>query len=407
MWPELEEEYGDPDLAYDALMNIFVQGLRSGPDIASSYDAFLFADDDNGDLSDGTPHECALVDAFGEHGLGPKGEGGFFRLSHIPLENAEPNEDSYPIDADLSMFSQTCADASPESVSIHYSLDDGESWAQESLSLTNMDISGVLSRQQEGSIVQYYLSLTDDQGRSIQLPSRGTINPFTFYVGSLEEINCNDFEENDGGYTHELISGRNQEGADDWMWNVPVGSGGDPDYAASGDKVWGNDLGGEHNGELYNGEYQNDKHNRLTTPDYDVSNYDEVLLVYKRWLHVEDGYYDKAQILANGEVVWTNHESRYEVGDEHHRDMQWQQHVVRIPASELETLNFSWEIISDAGLSMGGWTIDDVCVYGVPTIDEDEEPVASGCACSSSSNSGSWMWLFLGVVGLARRRRQS
>ena len=56
------------------------------------------------------------------------------------------------------------------------------------------------------------------------------------FMLALEEINCNDFEENDGGFTHELISGRNQEGADDWMWNVPVGSGGDPDYAASGEK---------------------------------------------------------------------------------------------------------------------------------------------------------------------------
>ena len=94
---------------------------------------------------------------------------------------------------------------------------------------------------------------------------------------------------------------------------------------ASGSKVWGNDLGGEHNGENYNGEYQNDKPNRLTTPDYDVSNYDEVLLVYKRWLHVEDGFYDNANVLANGEVIWTNHATRYEVGDEHHRDQQWQQ----------------------------------------------------------------------------------
>ena len=69
-------------------------------------------------------------------------------------------------------------------------------------------------------------------------------------------------------------------------------------------------------------------------------------------------------------------------------------------------MNFSWEIISDAGLSMGGWTIDDVCVYGVPAEPEEEEPVASGCAWSSSSASGSWMWLLLGAVGLARRKRE-
>ena len=408
LWAELEEDYGDSQLAYDALMNIFVQGLRSGPDIPGSYDALLFADDDNGDLSDGTPNECALVDAFGEHGLGPKGEGGFFRMSHLPLDNYTADVDGYDIDADVQVFSQTCADSTPESAVIHYSIDDGESWSQEPLSLAEGEIVGMLSEQEEGSIVQYYLSLTDDQDRSIQLPEKGIINPFTFYVGAQEEINCNDFEENDGGFVHELLSGRDQEGADDWMWGVPVGSGGDPDYAASGDKVWGNDLGGEYNGETYNGEYQNEKHNRLTTPEYDVSGYEEVLLVYKRWLHVEDGYYDKAQILANGDVVWTNHESRNEIGDEHHRDMQWQQHVVRVSAADLDTMNFSWEIISDAGLSMGGWTIDDVCIYGVPasTESEEEELVASGCACSSSSSSGSWMWLLLGVMGLARRRRQ-
>ena len=110
--------------------------------------------------------------------------GGFFQLSHLPLENATADTAEYGVDADLQMFAQTCADAEPESASIHYSLDDGETWSQESLSLSDMDISGALSGQEEGSIVQYYLSLSDDQGRSVQLPEYGTINPFTFYVGA-------------------------------------------------------------------------------------------------------------------------------------------------------------------------------------------------------------------------------
>ena len=283
-------------------------------------------------------------------------------------------------------------------------MDNGETWSEQPLERTNSGISGFLSNQERGSVVSYFLEVLDSEERSIQLPEYGTINPFTFYVGELEEINCENFEESDGGFVHELVSGREQEGADDWMWGTPVGLGGDPDYAASGTKVWGNDLGGEHNGENYNGEYQNDKHNRLTTPDYDVSNYDDVLLVYKRWLHVEDGFYDNANVLANGEVIWTNHATRYEVGDEHHRDRQWQQHVVRIPSADLETMNFSWEIISDAGLTMGGWTLDDVCLYGIPPA--PEEPVASGCACSSQGESrGSWMVFLIGLVGFAIRRR--
>ena len=138
-------------------------------------------------------------------------------------------------------------------------------------------------------------------------PSGGSINPFHFYVGVKEQIYCNDFEADDGGFTHELLDGREQEGADDWMWGVPVGLGGDPDFAASGDKVWGNDLGGEINGENYNGEYQNEKWNRLTSTEFDVSDYDQVVVEFQRWLNVEDGYYDQATIQANGEMIWQNH----------------------------------------------------------------------------------------------------
>ncbi len=404
LWDRLDSDYGDSDAAFDALMPIFVDALRSGPSIPNSYEAFLLADDDNGDLSDGTPHECALVDVFGQHGLGPSGDGGFFQLSHIPLENQTVDTEEYTVDADVLVFSENCVDSTPDKAKIQYSLDDGETWQEKTLERTNAGISGFLASQERGSVVSYFLEILDSEGRSIQLPEYGTINPFSFYVGELEEINCEDFEESDGGFVHELVSGREQEGADDWMWGIPVGLGGDPNYAASGTKVWGNDLGGEHNGESYNGEYQNDKHNRLTTPDYDVSNYDEVLLVYKRWLHVEDGFYDNANVLANGTSIWSNHATRYEVGEEHHRDQQWQQHVLRIPAAELETMNFSWEIVSDAGLTMGGWTLDDVCLYGIPPA--PEEPVASGCACSSQGEiRSSWMVFLLAIVGFAIRRR--
>jgi hypothetical protein len=82
----------------------------------------------------------------------------------------------------------------------------------------------------------------------------------------------------DGGFTHSLLAGDNQEGADDWQWGQPMGMGGDPDYAASGNNVWGNDLGGEVNGQQYNGEYQNDKHNQLLSSIVDVDGYEQVCL---------------------------------------------------------------------------------------------------------------------------------
>ena len=87
-----------------------------------------------------------------------------------------------------------------------------------------------------------------------------------------------------------LVAGREREGADDWMRGMLAYLGGDPDFAYSGDYVWGNDLGGEINGENYNGQYQNDKYNRMYTPSFDTSEYDHSVVTFQRWLHVEDGF---------------------------------------------------------------------------------------------------------------------
>ena len=276
------------------------------------------------------------------------------------------------------------------------------------LSLGQELLSGEIPGVEPNSIVSYYVTLTDDEGRETSLPEGKNINPFTFFVGNLEQISCNDFESDDGGYTHQLLSGQNQAGADDWMWGTPIGVGGDPSYAFSGMKVWGNDLGGEHNGDQYNGEYQNQKWNRLTTPEYDVSQHDDIVLIYKRWLNVEDGYYDQARVLANDVTIWSNHATREAVGDEHHQDLQWSSHALRINTADMQTLSLSWEIESDRGLTMGGWTIDDVCLYKVnPPAPLDDDTIKDGRACGcSQSPMSAWQpwWLLLGLVAYRRRR---
>ena len=242
-------------------------------------------------------------------------------------------------------------------------------------------------------------------------------------MGELQELYCEDFEAADADYTHELVAGAWEEGADDWMWGTPIGLGGDPDFAYSGDFVWGNDLGGDE----YNGEYQNGKHNRLSSVEIDIGDHEELLLQYRRWLNVEDGYYDQANILANGQQVWTNHATRDSIGDEHHQDDQWLLHSVPIQADGSGLLTVSWEIITDRGLTMGGWNIDDVCVYAkVPFQAGDDTPGGDGqgvyeapeqqrilpgkrigCSCSSTSTGHLSGWLgvlMIGLISAARRR---
>ena len=409
----LAAEVGEEE-AYDTVSRLLAAAIRAGPTIPESFDAFIVADDDNGDLSDGTPNSCAIIEAFSQHGLGPGGAGGaIIVLDHAPPETAAPAEEIV-LNLEGTNLAPECVDAALEGASVHFSTDGGQRWDTVPLTGEMENLRGLIPAQDEGTVVSYYFTLDAEGVGSSRAPRGGEISPFTLYVGGLSEIYCEDFEDSDGGYTHDLISGRDEEGADDWMWGAPLGLGGDPDFAYSGNKVWGNDLGGGQ----YNGEYQNDKHNRLSSIAIDVGDEDRLVLQYRRWLNVEDGYYDRANILANGAQVWTNHSTTESVGTEHHRDDQWMLHSVPIEADGSGFLTVSWEVLTDRGLTMGGWTIDDVCVYAlkIPTADGTiEEPIIGGkitgppmgCACSSAPGGGqfgAFALLLGGLIAAARRK---
>ena len=108
-------------------------------------------------------------------------------------------------------------------------------------------------------------------------------------------------------------------------------------------------------------------------------------------------------------MVWSNHATREAIGDEHHQDKQWASHAVWIDTSAMENLKLSWEIETDRGLTMGGWTIDDVCLYTIKEpapLDEDDVKGSAECGCSGVSRTG-WQpwWILAGLVALRRRRQ--
>lgn len=436
----------EADLGLEAAQAIvgtqLVDALQTNPEIPDGYDAFLLADDDDGDPSNGTPHQCALLEAFGAHGLGPIGAGGsFLTLVHEPIASASSALDSYPVLAEVDFIADDCVDDGATGGAVYYRLAGTDSWDSVSLTIDGSDVEGAIPAQDPGAVVEYYLEIDSATGATMA-PVGGPITPLSFVVGDLEEIRCFDFESDDGGFWSELVSGSSALGADDWMWGEPRGYADDPSYAASGDMVWGNDLGGRIDGEDWNGEYQNEKHNRLNSPEISLEGYENVVLQYRRWLRIEDGYYDQANILANGDQVWTNHASGRSTGDEHHLEQQWALHTVALPEAEAVTL--SWEIISDSNLSFGGWNIDDVCLYGVvaspddggdeggddgEVTDEPDDVVGGGddgggdgaddldgddgngkaTACASASSapqSGFLAMAGLMALGLVRRRRR-
>ncbi len=434
LWEILESQHSEPE-AYQRAVSVMANGIKTGPTLATAYESAILGDDDNGDLSDGTPNQCAIMEAFSAHGLGPAGLTTLLGFDHEPLGNQSAALSEYPLAASLLNFAPDCVDFELQTGTVNYRSASDESWQSVALSVAGDQLAGALPSLPAGTVVEYYIEGLGADGSAVTAPAGGEIAPYTFVVGELVSLYCEDFEASEGGFTHALLDGEDELGADDWIWGTPRGMGGDPDFAFSGDKVWGNDLGGGN----YNGEYQNGKHNRLSSPEIDVTGYSRVVLQYRRWLNVEDGYYDQARIVMEGEdlegtdddaVVWANHVSGSSNSDhdEHHQDEEWISHSVVLDGISGGKVRLGWEILSDEGLTMGGWTIDDVCVYAVlddsgavdtggdggesgadggDATDGDWEvrPSECGCAAGPRSSKGGALALLLLVAGLVRRRR--
>ncbi len=362
LWKGLEVEKGTA-ASKRIVEEVLVGMLKGGPTIVTSYEEAVFADDDDGDLSNGTPNRCAIAEAFGLHGLGPLGNGTPFVAYHEPVKSA-PADERIPIRVALDAAAPECFPLVPTTATIHYQVDGG-AWERRAMAWLGGEARGTLPPLPEGAMVDYWLEILDDEGNVVTSPTGGEINPFTFRIGDDIAIHCDDFEADDGGYTHELLAGRDTEGANDWAWGRPRGAGGDPSEAASGERVWGNDLGGGR----FDGMYQGDKHNRLTSAPLDTRGYEGVFLAYQRWLQVEDGAFDKARVLVNGERVWSNWSTVGE-GENHHLDDVWATHVVDLGGrADDGSATVSWEISSNGTGNFGGWTIDDVCLMAPATPD--------------------------------------
>jgi MYXO-CTERM domain-containing protein len=142
-----------------------------------------------------------------------------------------------------------------------------------------------------------------------------------------------------------------------------------------------------------------------------------------RWLAVEDGFYDHARILINDELVWSNKASATEPQDSlDHLDREWRFADFDLAPHGRGTgkVKLRFELESDEGLQLGGWTLDDVCIVYpsvAPPPDCEGEDCAdpsdpmgddadlAGC-CSSARGGPSALGLGLLVLGLVLRRRR-
>ncbi len=411
--------------------HIMWQIAARAEDIPTSYAEALVADDDNGNLSDGTPNQCAIDEAFGIHGLGPGGGVALFSIDHDPPDNGLAPGEAVRIEVSSALSNPDCAAGELSEIRIRWSYDSDDEDDFEAMALDELggdDWAGDLPGGPDGRLLRYRLELYDVGGDLVgELPTGSRTDPWLgVWVGEREELFFTDFDDDDGDFTHELLEGPDQEGADDWGWGPAGGLSGDPEEAFSGDRIWGNDITPADN---WNGAYQPNVHNILYSPVIDVGDADPVLLQFRRWLNVEDGFYDEVHIYANGEEIWTQYASPSQTGaDEHHEDTHWafRSYDVTDHVDEDGQVQIAWDLVTDGGLEMGGWNIDDVGIYTTtPTAGDDDDASGddddsagdddpgsgftasgSGCTCDSAGGGHGPGWLLLPLLALGLRRRR-
>ena len=333
-------------------LKIYYNIVQRSPDIPSSYPEALAADDDDGNLANGTPNMCELQAAFGRHGLADPAQ---------TIGLAPPMRDQFTVS--FTVTPPSGALACPNTPSVQAATLDwnprGATGGSLSLAASGNTWSAQIPTQPDGTVVEYAVTITLTDGSVLHYPDNAADPKYQFFVGTATPIKCWDFESGLGDWTHTGSPTKN----DEWAAGAPLGIGGDPKTAHGGTNVLGIDLGTD------DGLYSPDTKQSATSPMVDLGGAKTVHLQFYRWLGVEDGAYDNAKILANGTQVWTNFASPgMPTTEVNHVDKEWRFQDVDVSAQAASgQMQIAFELDSDPGLELGGWTVDDVCLVSLDT----------------------------------------
>jgi cysteine-rich repeat protein len=353
----LNAKLGDA-AGFTATEKIFYGIMQRAHDIpTSTYAEALVADDDDGNLMNGTPNQCEINAAFGLHGLADPS---------VTIGLAPPTRTSFTISLDVKPPTQTaCPPPNITSVMIGWKVRGTTSVATVAMTQNGNTWSGDIPTQPDGTVVNYQVTVTLADNSTTLFPDNKADPFYEFYVGNVTVIKCFDFESGAGDWTHTGTP-------DEWEAAAPKGLGGDPAMAHGGTMAFGIDLGTAGNGD---GIYNANTTTSAESPEIDVTGHPNARLQYYRWLGVEDGAYDHATISANDAPLWTNFKSPgMPTSDEvNHVDKEWRfQDVDLSTQAATGKIKLKFALDSDPGLELGGWTIDDVCIV---------EPAAAGGTC--------------------------
>ncbi len=354
---------------YDKTIEIYYGILQRAADIPSSYAEALLADDNDGDLTNGTPNQCEINAAFGQHGLADP-------TLTLGLEN--PIRDNYTVSITTKpAAASACPGPEVMGAKVEWK-PRGGTGGEVALAGAGTTYTGTIPTQPDGTVVQYRVLVTLTDGSQIAYPKNDADPYYEFYVGAVTPLWCTDFENGFGEWTH----GATVASRDEWEVGAPMGLGGDPKAAHGGNNVMGIDLSTD-------GVYRSQATLFAESPDIDLQGNQYVRLQYYRWLGVEDGFFDKAKIVANGTPVWNNYASATEMAATvSHIDREWRFQDVDLKAQAATgKIKLRFELTADQGFELAGWNVDDLCVVAAtgPAVTCGNGAVDDGETCDDGN----------------------
>ncbi|MBK8230148.1 MAG: T9SS type A sorting domain-containing protein [Candidatus Eisenbacteria bacterium] len=181
----------------------------------------LLNDDDNADLSDGTPNYYDICDAFAQHNLICPNITKYIQFTHTALLDQSSTVTPYQVTSLVQ--SVNAGNVIAGSVQLFYSTDDGDNFTPVAMAPTGNanEYRGNIPAQGCGTIVTYYIFAQTDTGVTGTEPFRAPIkNVHRFMVGPATTV-LNDSFESDLGWT----IGAPGDAATDGIWQRtdPVG----------------------------------------------------------------------------------------------------------------------------------------------------------------------------------------
>ncbi len=319
---------------------VWYETTRRAVDIPSMYPEALLLDDDDGDLTNGTPNGCDINAAYGPHGLFNPGRGN----EQVSM-SAEASGPVVSLELSLPNFPDCPIAAAPTVLWRARGSQDATAVAMQPTPGSVGGYTAVLPAQESGTVLELQVLPGYDIDPSRTLPDNIVDPWYQLYIGEVIELGCLGA---DSGFVAD-------PGWEFGTW-TPDSSGSDPSEPFRGDvHVW------------QPGNYPAGRTEEIAFEAIDTGPYTQVRLQFRRWLAVEDGFFDRAYIEVNGESLWENFAADDDaLASFHHVDQEWR--FVDFDISEFagpQGVALTFGTRSDGGLEFGGWSLAEVCVVAV------------------------------------------